>query len=107
MHVVEEPQLLGGAGTLAENRDFVAGEDAFYILYADVLTNVDLRKMLAFHRQQHLPVTLGVYQVPDPRRCGVVTVDENAIVQEFEEKPKRPAGNLGFFRRDGCGAGTV
>jgi mannose-1-phosphate guanylyltransferase len=96
MHIVEEPRLLGSAGTLAENRDFVAGEDAFYILYADVLTNVDLRKMLAFHRQQHLPATLGIYQVPDPTRCGVVTVDENTIIQEFVEKPKQPAGNLAF-----------
>lgn len=96
MHIVEEPRLLGSAGTLAENREFVAGEDAFYILYADVLTNVDLRQMLAFHQQQRCPVTLGVYQVPDPTRCGVVTVDEYAIIREFVEKPKQPAGNLAF-----------
>ena len=42
VHIAEEPELLGSAGTVAENRDFVAGEKAFFILYADVLTNVDL-----------------------------------------------------------------
>lgn len=96
MRIAEEPRLLGSAGTLAENRDFVAGEDAFYILYADVLTNVDLQQMFAFHQQQRLPATLGIRQVPYPTRCGIVTVDESAIIRDFVEKPKQPASNWAF-----------
>ena len=87
IRIVEEPELLGSAGTLAENREFVAGENSFFILYADVLTNIDLRRMFEFHQQKRLPATLGIYQVPDPTRCGIVTMDENAIIQEFVEKP--------------------
>jgi mannose-1-phosphate guanylyltransferase len=94
--VVEEPQLLGSAGTLAENRAFVSGEEAFFILYGDVLTNVDLRRMFAFHGQKNLSATLGVYQVPDPTRCGVVTMDEDDVIQEFIEKPARPMSNWAF-----------
>lgn len=94
--VVEEPQLLGSAGTLAENRAFVAGEEAFFVLYGDVLTNVDLQRMLEFHQQKNLPATLGIYQVPDPTRCGIVSIDENAVVQKFVEKPKRPASSWAF-----------
>jgi mannose-1-phosphate guanylyltransferase len=94
--VVEEPQLLGSAGTLAENRAFVAGEEAFFILYGDVLTNVDLRRMLEFHRQKNLSITLGVYQVPDPTRCGVVTFDGSHVIQEFIEKPEQPASKWAF-----------
>jgi mannose-1-phosphate guanylyltransferase len=96
VNIVEEPQLLGSAGTLAENRAFVAGEEAFFVLYGDVLTNVDLRRMLAFHRQKNLPATLGIYQAPDPTRCGVVTVDEDDVIREFVEKPERPASNWAF-----------
>lgn len=96
MRIVEEPELLGSAGTLAENRDFVAGEESFFVLYADVLTNVDLRRMLAFHRQKRLPATLGIYQVPDPTRCGIVTMDENAVISNFIEKPTHPASNWAF-----------
>ncbi|MGZ4828684.1 MAG: nucleotidyltransferase family protein [Candidatus Angelobacter sp.] len=96
MRIVEEPRLLGSAGTLAENLDFVAGENAFYILYADVLTDVDLRKMCEFHQQQRLTATLGICQVPDPTRCGIVTLDENAIVRDFAEKPERPASKWAF-----------
>jgi mannose-1-phosphate guanylyltransferase len=94
--IVEEPQLLGSAGTLAENRGFAGGEEAFFVLYGDVLTNVDLRRMLEFHRQKTLSATLGVYQVPDPTRCGVVTMDEDDVIQKFVEKPIRPESNWAF-----------
>jgi mannose-1-phosphate guanylyltransferase len=94
--IVEEPHLLGSAGTLAENRVFVAGEETFFALYGDVLTNVDLRRMLAFHRKKNLASTLGIYQVPDPTRCGIVTVDVHNVIQEFVEKPARPASNWAF-----------
>lgn len=96
MRIVEEPELLGSAGTLAENREFADGEQSFFVLYADVLTNVDLRRMLAFHMQKRLPATLGIYQVPDPTRCGIVTMDENAIISNFIEKPTHPASNWAF-----------
>jgi mannose-1-phosphate guanylyltransferase len=94
--IVEEPKLLGSAGTLAENRAFVEGEKAFFVLYGDVLTTVDLRRMLAFHEQKNLLATLGIYQVPDPTRCGIVTMDENAVIQQFVEKPELPASNWAF-----------
>lgn len=94
--IVEEPQLLGSAGTLAENRAFVAGEEAFFVLYGDVLTNVDLQRMLGFHQQKNLSTTLGIYQVPDPNRCGIVTMDENAVIQNFVEKPAHPTSNWAF-----------
>ena len=96
VNVVEEPQLLGSAGTLAENRAFVAGEEAFFVLYGDVLTTVDLPRMLEFHRQKNLLATLGVYPVPDPTRCGIVNMDENAVIQKFVEKPERPVSNRAF-----------
>jgi mannose-1-phosphate guanylyltransferase len=94
--IVEEPHLLGSAGTLAENRAFVAGEESVFVLYGDVLTNIDLRRMLAFHQEKKLAATLGIYQVPDPTRCGVVTVNENHVIQEFVEKPARPMSNWAF-----------
>src|SRR5260221_13741308 len=103
MRIAEEPQLLGSAGTLAENSDFGAGEDAFYVLYADVLTNVDLARMFEFHQQRGLPITLGVCQVSDASRCGIATIGENAIVRDFVEKPTQPAGNWAFSGVMGAG----
>jgi len=96
MHIVEERELLGSAGTLAENRDFVTREKAFFILYADVLTNINLRRMLEFHQQKQLPATLGMYQVPDPTQCGIVAMNEDSVIQEFVEKPSQPLSNWAF-----------
>ena len=96
VRITEEPELLGSAGTVAENRDFVAAERAFFILYADVLTNIDLRRLLEFHQQKCFPATLGTYQVPDPSRCGIVTVNEDSVIQEFVEKPPQPVSNWAF-----------
>lgn len=94
--VFDEPELLGSGGTLAANRDWVAAEECFWVLYADVLTNVDLTAMLDFHRAHKVAATIGVYRVPDPSRCGIVTLDAQARVTGFVEKPANPSSNLAF-----------
>lgn len=94
--VSEEKELLGSAGTLAQNRRFVANDGEFLVLYGDVLTNLDLRALIKFHREKKLPATLGLYRVPDPRRCGIVELDENGVVNGFVEKPEHPKSDLAF-----------
>lgn len=96
VRLVEEPELLGSAGTLRSNRAWVASESCFWVFYADVLHQVNLGAMLALHNSQNVPATIGVYRVPDPSRCGVVEVDEGNRVTQFVEKPARPASNLAF-----------
>jgi mannose-1-phosphate guanylyltransferase len=96
VRVVEEPQLLGTAGTLRANRDWVASEECFWVFYADVLHCADLDGMLKFHQRRRPAATLGVYQVPDPARCGVAVVDEGGVIREFVEKPEEPTTNLAF-----------
>jgi mannose-1-phosphate guanylyltransferase len=92
----EETALLGSAGTIHANRDWVTKEKSFWILYADVLTTANLNHMLAFHNSRGQIATIGVYEVPDPSRCGVVQVDEGGMVRGFVEKPHAPVGNLAF-----------
>jgi mannose-1-phosphate guanylyltransferase len=94
--VVDEPVLLGSAGTVLANRDWVAGERCFWILYADVLTNADLGRMMQFHLEGRRLATLGGYEVPDPERCGIMQVDSEGVVRGFVEKPKTPIGRLAF-----------
>ena len=96
VRAVEEPILLGSAGTLLANRDWVASEPHFWVLYGDVLTNTDLSKMLAYHRQGDFPITLGLTQVKDPSRCGVATFDKGSVITEFVEKPANPISNWAF-----------
>jgi mannose-1-phosphate guanylyltransferase len=96
VHLSSEPVLLGSAGTLRANRRWVQGEDRFWIFYADVLTAADLARILALHDSRKPAATLGLYQVPDPRRCGVITFDGDGVVRDFVEKPDLPASNWAF-----------
>jgi|SRR5579864_8766148 len=96
VHVVEEKQLLGSAGTLRANRTWVDGEKLFWVFYADVLHRANLGAMLHLHRQCELAATLGVYEVPDPSRCGIVTANSHGVIEDFVEKPKHPTTNLAF-----------
>ena len=86
--------MLGSAGTLLANKEWVEDGDPFFILYGDNLTNVDLTGMLAFHREHSLPFTLGVFKSANPRRCGIAEVGEDGTVTGFVEKPKNPKSDL-------------
>jgi mannose-1-phosphate guanylyltransferase len=94
--VVEEEELLGSAGTLLKNRDWVAAEDCFWVFYADVLNQADFSAMLQMHQARRPAATIGAYRVPDPSRCGILHVAEDGTVTDFVEKPTHPCGNLAF-----------
>jgi mannose-1-phosphate guanylyltransferase len=96
VHLFDETALLGSAGTVLANREWVDKEGSFWVFYADVLTTVNLNQMLAFHESRGQIATIGVYKVSDPSRCGIVQVDDNGVVREFVEKPRDPVGNLAF-----------
>jgi mannose-1-phosphate guanylyltransferase len=96
VRVVEETELLGSAGTLLRNREWVASEDFFWVFYADVLNCVDFSAMLRMHRARRPAATIGAYHVADPSRCGILDTVEDGTVVDFVEKPDRPRGNLAF-----------
>lgn len=96
VRVVEETELLGSAGTLLKNREWIGPEDFFWVFYADVLNQVDFSAMLRMHQTRRPAATIGAYRVPDPSRCGILDTVEDGTVVDFVEKPDRPRGNLAF-----------
>src|SRR5690348_14142767 len=44
-----EPALLGSAGTIAANWNFVSADESFLVIYADNLTTFSLSELTAFH----------------------------------------------------------
>jgi glucose-1-phosphate cytidylyltransferase len=77
----------------------VVGDD-FFLTYADGLGNVDLQRLLAFHRSHPGAATLTT--VPLPSQYGTLDVDDRSRVHRFMEKPRLPDHliNAGFFVMD-------
>lgn len=76
-------------------REFL-GDDTFCLTYGDGVGDVDVSKLLEFHRNHGRTATLtGVYP---PGRFGELAVTDGAV-QAFNEKPQVSGGyiNGGFF----------
>jgi histidinol-phosphate phosphatase family protein len=89
-----EPELLGSAGTITANADLADGADVVAIVYADNFSNVDLGRMISFHRSHDDPFTMLLFRAPVPSACGIAELDAEGRVVSFVEKPKEPRGDL-------------
>lgn len=89
-----EPDLLGSAGTLIANRQWVEGDEIFLACNADNLTDFDLRCLVDAHREGGAIATLAVFHSEDPSAGGVVELDPTDRVIAFAEKPKKPVSDL-------------
>ena len=82
-------------GRLKRVRDYV-GTETFCFTYGDGVADLDIAKLIAFHRTQGKLATLTAIQPPG--RYGAVSI-ENSRVMSFAEKPVGDGAwvNGGFF----------
>lgn len=88
----------GTANAIYQNLGFLDQYDPEYVLIlsGDHIYKMDYAKMLSYHKACSAACTISVMEVPmkEASRFGIMNVDENDIVYEFEEKPKNPKSNL-------------
>ena len=72
------------------------GSETFMLTYGDGLSNIDLKKLLRFHKKNKKMVTMSA--VRPPARFGVIKLNGNKVTY-FKEKSKLDEGwiNGGFF----------
>jgi dTDP-glucose pyrophosphorylase/CBS domain-containing protein len=93
----EETEPLGTAGGLGS---MASGTDPLLVINGDVLTSVDVRAMLDFHRDHHASLTVGVRQYDIEVPFGVVETD-GVKVTGIQEKPVlRHFINAGIYLLD-------
>ena len=81
--VEDEPLGTGGAVRFAgEGR-----QGTLVVLNGDVLSTIDLRAVLAFHRAKRAQATIVLTPVEDPTSYGLVQLGRGGRVQGFLEKP--------------------
>ena len=94
IHLFHEANLLGSAGTVAANREFIGGDDDFFIFYADNLVDADLEAFKSFHLRHTGVLSIALFHAPQPENCGIVSLDESGRITSFEEKPLHPQSDL-------------
>ena len=73
------------------------GDEPFMLTYGDGVSNVDLRKLLEYHRGHGRIATITAAQPGG--RFGAIRLDADSRVRSFQEKPSGDGGwvNAGFF----------
>ena len=88
VYVTHEEVGLGTAGAL-KNAEAEVGDETFLVFNGDVLTDVDLDGLVAFHRERGAHATILLTPVEDPSAFGVVPTEPDGRVTGFIEKPAR------------------
>ena len=83
-YVMEETPL-GTAGAVKNAEPHLDGP--FFVFNGDIITNIDLRAMLSFHRQRKAQATIALTPVENPSAYGVVETGADGRVKRFIEKP--------------------
>ncbi|MGZ5296605.1 MAG: sugar phosphate nucleotidyltransferase [Actinomycetota bacterium] len=86
---ITETAPLGTGGAIVHALSAL-GDQPFYALNGDILTDLDLTAMLAFHHERGADVTIALHHVEDARAFGLVLTDADGRVREFREKPELP-----------------
>ncbi len=85
VRIVPEDEPLGTGGALGNCRDVVSG--TFACFNGDIISSLDATKVLDMHRCNRSVGTLGLWEVEDPTRFGIVGLDNDNKITRFKEKP--------------------
>jgi glucose-1-phosphate thymidylyltransferase len=86
---VEQKEQLGLGHAIYMARDKFAADDSMLLIYGDTLFEGDIETMM----KSASPV-IGVFEVPDPKRFGVIEKGEGQTITNLVEKPEKFVSNL-------------
>jgi NDP-sugar pyrophosphorylase family protein len=86
LRYITEPSPMGTGGAYK----FAANEirETTVVFNGDILTNIDVGKIIEFHRSKGPAATLTLFPVDDPSRYGLAKIDTENRIEGFIEKPQ-------------------
>ena len=82
-----EDTALGTAGGIKNAAQYIEGGGPVVAVNGDVLSGMDLEKMIEAHESSRALATITLTSVEDPTAYGLVEVDHDMVVHRFIEKP--------------------
>lgn len=88
----------GTANAIYENIDYIDELDPQYVLVlsGDHIYKMNYDELLQYHREKGADVTIAVMEIPweEASRFGIINVDGDNKIVEFDEKPEEPKNNM-------------
>jgi mannose-1-phosphate guanylyltransferase len=84
-----EPEPLDTSGAIRFAAKYAEIDETFLVVNGDVLTDLNITKLINFHRDHGSAATIALHPVEDPSRFGVVPTESDGRVIAFVEKPPR------------------
>src|SRR3990170_2645017 len=81
------PVDLGTAGAVGSAMRKIGGDETTLIISGDVLTDIDLKRAVEFHKKNNSAATIVLTRVENPLPFGIVITDEEGRIVRFLEKP--------------------
>ena len=111
LHHAVQPSPDGIAQAFLIGREFIGADACALALGDNVFHGHGLTEKLRSAHSRRRGATIFAYQVHDPERFGVVTIDERGRATSIEEKPARPRSRwavtgLYFYDNDVVGIAT-
>jgi NDP-sugar pyrophosphorylase family protein len=82
-----EPEPLDTAGAVGFAARHAGISERFLVVNGDILTDLDVTAMVAFHVSRRAQATISLARVVDPSAFGLVPIDGEGKVVAFVEKP--------------------
>tara|TARA_B110000003_G_C16535683_1_gene490644 strand:+ start:242 stop:1015 length:774 start_codon:yes stop_codon:yes gene_type:complete len=84
-------------GRVKRMKNYIGTDDTFLLTYGDGLSNIDIEKLVEFHKKHNKMVTVSA--VRPSARFGELDIDNQGTVTSFKEKPQLDQGwvNGGYF----------
>jgi len=104
MHVLSPYQQITGtawykgtANAIYQNIPFIERYNPAYVLVlsGDHIYKMDYAKMLDYHKEKGADCTIAMLEVAweEASRFGLMVVNDDGSIKEFEEKPEKPSSN--------------
>jgi mannose-1-phosphate guanylyltransferase len=87
VHYAVEPEPLDTAGAIAFAARDAGVDEPFLVANGDVITDLDVARLVDAHRMARSAATIHLTPVADPSAFGVVETDLTGAVRRFIEKP--------------------
>ncbi len=76
---------LGTGGSVKKAEKYI--DDTFMVVSGDVLTDVDFKDVVRYHKEKGAIATMVLTEVEDPTHFGIAVMDKNHKITEYLEKP--------------------